>query len=106
MDPITRTAAETGTPPTLEHVSERRDVKSRRQAEATSDGRLVEQTLAGDPIAFATLVDRYGPPISSLCFASTLNKAEAEDLTQEIFLAAWRKLASFRGEAAFSTWLF
>src|SRR5712691_10337620 len=106
MEPIARTAAGTDTPPTLERVSEQRGVHSRRFAEAVADRQLVEHTLAGDESAFAALVDRYGPPITSLCYASTLDRAEAEDLTQEIFLSAWRKLRSFRGEAAFSTWLF
>jgi RNA polymerase sigma-70 factor (ECF subfamily) len=87
-------------------VSEQHGVQARRRAEAFADRQLVEQTLAGDTRAFAALVDRYGPPITSLCYASTLDRAEADDLTQEIFLSAWRKLASFRGEAAFSTWLF
>lgn len=106
MQPITRTAAGTGRPPTLGPVSGQHGVQSRRQAEAFADRQLVEQTLAGDASAFAALVDRYGPPITSLCYASMLDRAEAEDLTQEIFLAAWRKLGNFRGEAAFSTWLF
>jgi RNA polymerase sigma-70 factor (ECF subfamily) len=64
------------------------------------------EPTTGTTAETAALVDRYGQPITSLCYASTLDRAEAEDLTQEIFLSAWRKLASFRGEAAFSTWLF
>jgi RNA polymerase sigma-70 factor (ECF subfamily) len=106
MEPIPRTTAETTTAPRLVPVSEQHGVQARRHAEAFADRQLVEQTLAGDTRAFAALVDRYGQPITSLCYASTLDRAEAEDLTQEIFLSAWRKLASFRGEAAFSTWLF
>lgn len=106
MESITRTTAGTATPPTLGPVSVQHGVHSRRQAEAFADRQLVEQTLTGDATAFAALLDRYGPPITSLCYASTLDRAEAEDLTQEIFLLAWRKLGGFRGEAAFSTWLF
>jgi RNA polymerase sigma-70 factor (ECF subfamily) len=52
------------------------------------------------------LVERYGQPLLSLCYASTLNPADAEELAQEVFLAAWRSLSGFRGEASFSTWLF
>ncbi len=61
---------------------------------------------AGDQTAFAALVDRYGPPILSLCYASTLDRGEAEDLAQDVFTSAWRGLARFRGQSAFSTWLF
>jgi RNA polymerase sigma-70 factor (ECF subfamily) len=87
-------------------VPEQRSIQAQRFAEAVADRQLVQRTLAGDEASFAALLERYGPPITSLCYASTLDKAEAEDLTQEIFLSAWRKLRSFRGEAAFSTWLF
>lgn len=70
-----------------------------------ADG-VVERARAGDEQAFAFLVERYGQPLLSLCYASTLDAAEAEDLAQEIFLAAWQGLPRFRGQAAFSTWLF
>ena len=66
----------------------------------------VARARGGDEQAFAELVARYGPPILSLCFASTFDAGEAEDAAQEIFLAAWKGLRRFRGEAAFSTWLF
>lgn len=94
------------TPPTLERVPDQPDIELRGLAEAESDRMLVERTVAGDERAFAALLDRYGQPISSLCYASTLDRSEAEDLTQEIFLTVWRKLGGFRGESAFSTWLF
>ena len=71
-----------------------------------SDPQLVECAQAGDERAFAELVDRYGGAVLSLCYASTLNAAEAEDLAQEVFVAAWRGLPRFRGASAFSTWLF
>lgn len=66
----------------------------------------VERARAGDQQAFASLVDRYGRPVLSLCYASTLNHSDAEDLAQDVFLAAWRGLERFRGDSAFSTWLF
>lgn len=92
--------------PTLEFVSEPRDLTADRLAEAVADRQLVEQTLAGDESAFELLIGRYDRPIISLCYASTLDRADAEDLAQEIFLTAWRNLRGFRGDAAFSTWLF
>lgn len=66
----------------------------------------LRQAQAGDEQAFAVLVRRYGQPVLSLCYASTLDAAEAEDLAQEVFFAAWRGLPRFRGDSAFSTWLF
>lgn len=67
---------------------------------------LLARARNGDQHAFAVLVERYGDMVVSLCFASTLNTADAEELTQDVFLAAWRGLPHFRGDAAFSTWLF
>jgi RNA polymerase sigma-70 factor, ECF subfamily len=49
---------------------------------------------------------RYGPMVLSLAYASTLSWMDAEDLAQETFLVAWLGLARFRGDAAFSTWLY
>jgi RNA polymerase sigma-70 factor (ECF subfamily) len=77
-----------------------------RAAEADADQALVERSRGGDEDAFAALVNRYGQPVLSLCYGSTLDAAEAEDLAQEVFLSAWRHLGRFRGESAFSTWLF
>lgn len=67
---------------------------------------LVAQACGGNQLAFASLVDRYGPAVLSLCYASTLNPSDAEELAQDVFLAAWRGLGRFRGDSAFSTWLF
>jgi RNA polymerase sigma-70 factor (ECF subfamily) len=67
---------------------------------------IVERARRGDDQAFARLVDRYGQMVLSLAFASTQSRAEAEDLAQETFLVAWRSLPRFRGDAAFSTWLY
>ncbi|HEV7567336.1 MAG TPA: sigma-70 family RNA polymerase sigma factor [Microbacteriaceae bacterium] len=67
---------------------------------------LVRRATAGDEVAFARLVERYGPPILSLCLASTLDREVAEELSQDVFVRAWQGLAAFRADAAFSTWLF
>jgi RNA polymerase sigma-70 factor (ECF subfamily) len=71
-----------------------------------TDAPLVRRALDGDEQAFGRLVARYGSPILSLCFASTLDRSAAEELAQDVFVAAWRGLAGFRGDSAFSTWLF
>jgi RNA polymerase sigma-70 factor, ECF subfamily len=73
---------------------------------ADDEAAIVERARRGDHAAFAVLVDRYGQMVLSLAFASTQSRTEAEDLAQEAFLVAWRSLPRFRGEAAFSTWLY
>ena len=68
--------------------------------------RTVERARNGDPHAFRVIVERYGAAVHALCCASTLRREDGEELAQEVFLSAWRSLARFRGDAAFSTWLF
>ena len=60
---------------------------------------------AGDHEAFAQLYALHKRQIYSLCLRMVGNIAEAEDLTQEAFLQLHRKIATFRGDSAFSTWL-
>ncbi len=59
----------------------------------------------GDPAAFERIYQLHSRRIYSLCLRMVSNTAEAEDLTQEAFLQLFRKIATFRGESAFSTWL-
>jgi RNA polymerase sigma-70 factor, ECF subfamily len=59
----------------------------------------------GDRSAFETLYRLHNRRVYALCLRMAGNLAEAEDLTQETFLAIFRKIQSFRGESAFSTWL-
>jgi RNA polymerase sigma-70 factor (ECF subfamily) len=71
-----------------------------------SDEALLAAHLRGDPRAFGTLVARHERRIYGLCLRVLGNREDAEDATQEAFLAALRKAASFRRAAAFSTWLY
>jgi len=64
--------------------------------------RLAQQ---GDPAAFERLYRLHNRRVYSLCLRMVGNTAEAEDLTQEAFLQLFRKISTFRGESAFSTWL-
>jgi RNA polymerase sigma-70 factor (ECF subfamily) len=64
--------------------------------------RLAQQ---GDAGAFGRLYGLHSRRVYSLCLRMVGNTAEAEDLTQEAFLQLFRKIATFRGESAFSTWL-
>lgn len=59
----------------------------------------------GDESAFTALYNLHKRRVYSLCLRMTSNTAEAEDLTQEAFLQLFRKISTFRGESAFSTWL-
>jgi RNA polymerase sigma-70 factor (ECF subfamily) len=66
---------------------------------------VISRAQAGDMSCFEMLYNRHKRRVFSLCLRMTGNYAEAEDFTQEAFLQLYRKIASFRGESAFSTWL-
>ena len=68
--------------------------------------RLVRQAQAGDLVAFERLYRENERKVFGLCFRMSSDPALAEELTQEVFVRAWRKLSSFRGESAFSSWLY
>src|ERR671910_3615820 len=55
--------------------------------------------------AFEQLYERHNRRVYSLCLRMTGNVAEAEDLAQEVFIQLYRKIGSFRGDSAFTTWL-
>ena len=71
-----------------------------------ADVDLVRRAQQGDVDAFSALFHANKTKIYSLCLRITSNTAEAEDLTQEAFLQAFRKLGTFRGDSALSTWLY
>jgi RNA polymerase sigma-70 factor (ECF subfamily) len=71
-----------------------------------SDEELLAAHLQGDQTAFGALMARHERRIYGLCFRVLGNREDAEDATQEAFIGAFRRAASFRGEAAFSTWLY
>ena len=70
-----------------------------------SDAQLVRRCLHGKPDAFGVLYDRHAGRVFRLLRQLSGSATEAEDLTQETFLAAHQALAAWRGEGAFSTWL-
>lgn len=69
------------------------------------DYRLACRIASGDIQAFEDFYQRYHRRIYTLCLRMTRNVAEAEDLTQEIFIHVYRKIGSFRGESTMMTWL-
>jgi RNA polymerase sigma-70 factor (ECF subfamily) len=70
-----------------------------------SEGEAIERAKLGDAQAFQVLYDKHKRRVYSLCLRMTANTAQAEDLAQEAFLQLYRKIGTFRGESAFSTWL-
>lgn len=66
---------------------------------------LVRRAQAGDPAAFERLYRQEVGHVYAVCLRMAANTREAETLTQDTFVRAWRHLDSFRGESAFSTWL-
>ena len=71
-----------------------------------TDAQLIRAILDGDPRAFERLYRREVGRVHALCLRLTNHPAMAEELTQEAFVHAWRKLELFRGESKFSTWLY
>ncbi|HEY6188785.1 MAG TPA: sigma-70 family RNA polymerase sigma factor [Pyrinomonadaceae bacterium] len=72
----------------------------------SSDYALARAAAGGTAAAIGVLYDRYSRRVYSLCFRMTHNAADAEDLTQEVFILLLRKIGSFRGESQFNTWLY
>jgi len=72
---------------------------------ATNDEQMVERALTGDPDAFGEIVQRWERRIFALAFGMLGREEDARDATQETFLAAFRNLRGFRGEARVSSWL-
>jgi RNA polymerase sigma-70 factor, ECF subfamily len=70
-----------------------------------SEAEAIARAKQGDAEAFEVLYNLHKRRVYSLCLRMTANTAEAEDLAQEAFLQLFRKIGTFRGESAFSTWL-
>jgi RNA polymerase sigma-70 factor (ECF subfamily) len=79
---------------------------TREGLDALDDAALVASCRAGRRAAFDVLVERHRRPVYQLCYRFAGNHEDAADLTQEVFLRAYRGLARFRGDAAVATWLY
>ena len=73
---------------------------------ADEDRADVARVLEGNPLAFEGIVRRWQGPIVNLAFRFCNDRGRAEEMAQEVFVRAWRGLATWRKEGAFSTWLF
>jgi RNA polymerase sigma-70 factor (ECF subfamily) len=73
---------------------------------AKTDSELIARAQDGDPQACAAIFDLHRRRVYSTCFLMTKNVSDAEDLTQDAFIQIFRGLNSFRGDSAFSTWIY
>jgi RNA polymerase sigma-70 factor (ECF subfamily) len=82
-------------------------LKVRTQGESTqlAEADVVRRAQQGDAAAFEHIYRLHSRRVYSLCLRMAGNPTDAEDLTQDVFLQLFRKIGTFRGESAFSTWL-
>jgi len=73
---------------------------------AWSDAELVSRTLSGDREAFGKLVDRHRRTVFALALQRGFQPAEADDLTQEVFVKAYKSLGGLQDHAAFARWMY
>jgi RNA polymerase sigma-70 factor (ECF subfamily) len=66
---------------------------------------VVRRAQRGDVDAFESLYRRHAPPVYALCRRMAGDEREARELVQDVFVRAWERLANFRGQSAFATWL-
>ena len=79
--------------------------KNQTRPASPTSAELVTRAQKGEESAFEALFHQYKGRVYSVCLRMIGNTAEAEDLTQEAFMQVFRKIHTFRGESAFSTWL-
>jgi len=80
-------------------------IPSDRTEATRADREIVRRCRRGEPGAFEELYKRYGSRLYTVAYRMTGSAADAEDLVQDMFLQVYRRLDSFRGEAALGTWL-
>jgi len=71
-----------------------------------TDSEIIKLILQGEKEKFRLLVEEYQQMIFQTCMGFVHNKDDADDLTQEVFIQAYQSLSHFKGDAAFSTWLY
>jgi RNA polymerase sigma-70 factor, ECF subfamily len=83
-------------------------MKDKRQESAVDldENEAIDKAKTGDAEGHEKLYRLNKPRVYSLCLRYTGNASDAEDLTQEVFLQVYRKIAGFRGEAKFASWLY
>jgi RNA polymerase sigma-70 factor (ECF subfamily) len=74
--------------------------------ETNQDRQLIARLQAGDEAAVQELADRYRPRISQLAMRYMKNREDAEEVTQDVLMKVCRKVGAFRGDSAFSSWIY
>jgi RNA polymerase sigma-70 factor (ECF subfamily) len=75
-------------------------------AELDPDAALMLRVKQGDAAAFTQLVEKYKQPIMNLVWRTVRDETEAEDITQSVFVQAWKSAPRYQATAKFSTWLY
>lgn len=70
------------------------------------DAELVQRLQAREPSAFHEVVERYGSRVINTCYRFVLNREDAEDISQEVFIEIYKSIGAFRGDAKLSTWIY
>jgi len=76
-----------------------------KASESATDLELAARSATGDVEAFEKLYEMHRRRVYSLCYRMLGNPTDAEDMTQEVFIQLYRKIGTFRGDSAFTTWL-
>ncbi|HMW66013.1 MAG TPA: sigma-70 family RNA polymerase sigma factor, partial [Chitinophagaceae bacterium] len=71
-----------------------------------NDTEIINQVLGGNQQAYALLVNRYQEYVFTLVLRIVKNREDAEEVSQDVFIKAYKNLNSFRGDSKFSTWLY
>ena len=80
-------------------------VTTKKMTASATDRNLAQLAAGGDMPAFEEIYQRHHRRVYSICLRMLQNAYEAEDLTQDVFIQLYRKIGSFRGDSAFTTWL-
>ena len=70
------------------------------------EAELLQKLKAGDKAAFSELVRLYSNRVINTCYRFLLDKEDAEDVSQEVFIEVFQSIGSFRGDAKLSTWIY
>ncbi|HXH69684.1 MAG TPA: RNA polymerase sigma factor [Pyrinomonadaceae bacterium] len=90
-----------------EKTDKKEFIKAKQTTNVSSakDFELTQAAAAGNIVAFEEIYQRHHRRVYSICLRMLQNATEAEDLTQDVFIQLYRKIGSFRGDSAFTTWL-
>src|SRR5436309_13027930 len=92
--------------PTTDGAVNRPATEPADSLEGVDEAALVEAALAGRPGAFDAIVERHRRSVYQLCYRFVGNHEDASELSQDVFLRAYRGLRRFRGESSLATWLY